>query len=50
MKNLAKIQEDILAQIDDMIDSELYSHEEIQEFREEMAEYTKDLQEALVVA
>lgn len=50
MKNIAKIQQDIQVQIDNMIDSEMYSHEEIQEFREEMAAYTKDLQEALVVA
>lgn len=37
-------------QIDGMIDSEMYSHEEIQEFREEMGQYTKELHEALVVA
>lgn len=50
MKNIAKIQEDIKIQINNMIDSEMYSHEEIQEFREEMGQYTKELQEALVVA
>lgn len=44
MKNITKIQEDIQAQIDNMIDSEMYSHEEIQEFREEMSEYVEDLQ------
>lgn len=44
MKNIDKIQEDIQTQIDGMIDSEMYSHEEIQEFREEMEEYVGDLQ------
>lgn len=50
MINMCIIKQDIKDQINSMIDSEMYSHEEIQEFREEMAEYTKDLQEALVVA
>lgn len=50
VKNIAKIQEDIKVQIDGMIDSEIYSHEEIQEFREEMEKYVKDLQDNLVEA
>lgn len=44
VKNIDKIQQDIQMQIDGMIDSEMHSHEEIQEFREEMAEYVEDLQ------